>query len=128
MKVTRRKKFMLGLFMASGIIAGVLIFFWLGVTSLFEEGRTYAAYFDQSVQGLNVDAPVKFRGVSIGRVTKINVAPDGRHVEVVMLIEKNVRIIPQMFAQLQVVGITGIMYVEVNVTTGKQLPAPPVLS
>ncbi|MDA8165789.1 MAG: hypothetical protein M0017_12250, partial [Desulfobacteraceae bacterium] len=60
--------------------------------------------------------------------TKINVAPDGRHVEVVMLIEKNVRIIPQMFAQLQVVGITGIMFIEIDVTTGRQVPAPPALS
>jgi phospholipid/cholesterol/gamma-HCH transport system substrate-binding protein len=127
-KVTRRKKFLLGLFMATGIIAGVLIFFWLGVTRFFEEGKAYAAYFDQSVQGLSVDAPVKFRGVTIGRVTRIRVAPDARHVEVIMLLEEEVEVVPRMVAQLRVVGITGVMFVEIDILPEKQVPAPPDLA
>ena len=128
MKVTRQKKFLVGLFMATGIIAAVLIFFWLGVTSFFEEGNRYVAYFDQSVQGLSVDSPVKFRGVTIGQVTRISVAPDARHVEVDMLIQKGVEITPRMFARLTVVGITGVMFVEVDLAPEGRKPSPPSLS
>src|SRR5580704_6410665 len=39
-------------------------------------------YFDESVQGLDVGSPVKFRGVTIGSVYAIGIAPDHQHVEV----------------------------------------------
>jgi phospholipid/cholesterol/gamma-HCH transport system substrate-binding protein len=124
-KITRRKKFMVGLFMASGILLGLLVSFWLGLTTFFEEGKYYATYFDQSVQGLVVDSPVKFRGVTIGRVTRINVAPDTRHVEVIVIIEQDMEITPGMFAKLNLVGITGIMFVEIDVLPeGERQEAP----
>ena len=48
----------------------------------FQKGSVYVTYFDESVQGLQVDSIVKFRGVDIGTVRKIGVAPDQRLVEV----------------------------------------------
>jgi phospholipid/cholesterol/gamma-HCH transport system substrate-binding protein len=42
----------------------------------------YVSYFNESVQGLEVGSPIKFRGVNIGTVGKIDVAPDHRLVEV----------------------------------------------
>jgi phospholipid/cholesterol/gamma-HCH transport system substrate-binding protein len=118
---------MVGLFMASGILLGLLVSFWLGLTTFFEKGNFYATYFDQSVQGLVVDSPVKFRGVTIGRVTGINVAPDARHVEVIMLIEQDLEITPGMFAKLNLVGITGIMFVEIDILPEGELLEPPDL-
>jgi phospholipid/cholesterol/gamma-HCH transport system substrate-binding protein len=126
-KITRGIKFKVGLFMASGILLGLLISFWLGLTTFFEEGKYYATYFDQSVQGLVVDSPVKFRGVTIGRVTRINVAPDARHVEVIMIIEQDLEVTPGLFAKLSLVGITGIMFVELDVMPGEQKAEAPDL-
>ncbi len=60
--------------MASGIILAVLIFIWLGMSRYFEKGQYYAIYFNESVQGLDVDSPLKYRGVMIGRVTRNAVA------------------------------------------------------
>jgi phospholipid/cholesterol/gamma-HCH transport system substrate-binding protein len=127
-KITRKRKFMVGLFMASGILLGLLVSFWLGLTTFFEEGKYYATYFDQSVQGLVVDSPVKFRGVTIGRVTRINVAPDARHVEVIVIIEQDLETTPGLFAKLSLVGITGIMFVELDLMPGDERQDAPDLT
>ena len=47
-----------------------------------KETCSYMSYFDESVQGLEIGSPVKFRGVTIGTVADIDIAPDRRHVEV----------------------------------------------
>jgi paraquat-inducible protein B len=52
------------------VVMGLLIF---GRSQFFSEQRTYVLYFDGSVKGLNVGAPVDFQGVRIGTVTDIKV-------------------------------------------------------
>ncbi|MES2204709.1 MAG: MlaD family protein, partial [Pseudomonadota bacterium] len=43
----------------------------LGAGSLFKPSQLAETYFDESVQGLNVGSPVKYRGVTVGKVTAI---------------------------------------------------------
>jgi paraquat-inducible protein B len=50
------------------VVAGVLIF---GSGTLLRDLETYVLYFEGSVKGLNIGAPVMFRGVKIGSVTDI---------------------------------------------------------
>lgn len=52
------------------VVMGLLIF---GRGQLFSEKRTYVLYFDGSVKGLHVGAPVDFQGVKVGTVTDIKV-------------------------------------------------------
>jgi paraquat-inducible protein B len=52
------------------IVIGLLIF---GRGNFFSETRTFVLYFDGSVKGLNVGAPVDFQGVRVGSVTDIKV-------------------------------------------------------
>jgi paraquat-inducible protein B len=52
------------------IVIALLVF---GRGQFFAEKRTYVLYFDGSVKGLNVGAPVDFQGVKIGSVTNIKV-------------------------------------------------------
>jgi paraquat-inducible protein B len=52
------------------IVIGLLAF---GGTDWFAHRNKYVAYFPGSVKGLQVGAPVDFRGVTIGRVTDIKV-------------------------------------------------------
>ena len=40
-------------------------------SDFFEKERKFVAYFDRSVNGLNVGAPIKFRGIPIGEVAEI---------------------------------------------------------
>jgi ABC-type transporter Mla subunit MlaD len=72
----------LGLFVVAGIVMSLTTVALLGARSLRTEVGRYVSYFDESVQGLEVGSPIKFRGVTIGTVGKIDVAPDHRHVEV----------------------------------------------
>jgi len=55
------------------IIAGVLV---LGGGSFMKERVTFVMYFDGSIKGLNVGAPVVFRGVEVGAVTDIRLEFD----------------------------------------------------
>ncbi len=73
----------LGLFVVLGFIMTLSTVAWLGARSLRKEMGRYVSYFDESVQGLEVGSPIKFRGVTIGSVAKIDVADDHRHVEVI---------------------------------------------
>ena len=52
------------------IVIGLLVF---GGTGWFVQRNQYVAYFPGSVKGLQVGAPVDFRGVTIGEVTDIKV-------------------------------------------------------
>jgi phospholipid/cholesterol/gamma-HCH transport system substrate-binding protein len=121
----RKTKFIVGLFVATGMGIAVVAIIWLGMSRVFEKGRFYAVYFDESVQGLSVDAPVKYRGVTIGRVDRIGVAPDSRLIEVIMKVESGLKFENDMEAQLRVVGITGSMFIELDRRTAE--PTGPML-
>ncbi len=71
-----------GAFIVGGVVATILVLFWLGASRLNTEVVERVTYFDESVQGLDVGAPIKIRGVTMGKVTEIGLAPDRRLVEV----------------------------------------------
>lgn len=122
---TLRTKFSVGLFLILGLSIIVIGIIWLGMSNYLEKGRLFVAYFDESVQGLDKDSPVKYRGVYIGRVHEIGVAADERLIRVVMKIESDLH--PnglagqQIVAQLKSVGITGLMFIELEQKKGDEL-------
>jgi phospholipid/cholesterol/gamma-HCH transport system substrate-binding protein len=109
-----RTKFAVGLFVVVGFSLTFIAVLWLGVSHYLEEGDYYVAYFDESVQGLDKDSPVKYRGVSVGRVESITVAPDATLIQAVLKIDPAIRPDENFVAQLKSVGITGIMFVELD--------------
>ena len=119
-----RTNFTVGVFVIIGIAIACIAIFWLGMSSYLEKGLFYAAYFDESVQGLSKDSPVKYRGVAIGRVDSIDVAPDSTLIQVIVKIESGLKPEEHIVAQLKSVGITGIMFIELD----KKQPNEPNLS
>ncbi len=110
----KTSKFMVGLFVTMGAILAVVAIIFVGATKYFEKGNIYATYFDESVQGLQKDSIVKYRGVEVGRVETIRVAPDNRLVAVVMKVNLKEDLPRTTLAQLKVAGITGLVFVELD--------------
>ncbi len=111
----KSSKFMVGLFTTVGIVMIVVAIIWVGATKYFEKGTMYVTYFDESVTGLQKDSAVKYRGVEVGRVASMGLAPDNKLVAVVMKIT-NLRddLSKVAVAQLKFAGITGMMFVELD--------------
>jgi phospholipid/cholesterol/gamma-HCH transport system substrate-binding protein len=63
--------FRLGLFVVVSLTILFAVVFVLGGRSLFQPTFTFETYFDGSVAGLGIGAPVQFRGVPLGQVTEI---------------------------------------------------------
>ena len=57
------------------VVIGILLF---GTGQFFSESKKYVLFFSGSVKGLNVGAPVSFRGVKVGQVTDIKARFDPR--------------------------------------------------
>jgi phospholipid/cholesterol/gamma-HCH transport system substrate-binding protein len=110
----KTSKFLIGLFVMAGILLGVGIIVWVGASKYFQKGSTYVTFFDESVQGLQMDSSVKYRGVDVGRVERIRVAPDYKLVEVVMKVDLEGDLQQNTVAQLKTAGITGIVFIELD--------------
>jgi len=85
---------------------------------------TYLVYMNESVSGLTVDAPVRYRGVDVGSVRSIQLAPG--NVEQVLLtlqIEHGTPVKEDTKAVLRVQGLTGIAHVELS---GGSRDSPPL--
>lgn len=111
---SKKTPFTVGLFLIIGLAVSITAIIWFGMSNYFDTGKRFVAYFDESVQGLAKDSPVKYRGVTIGRVEQVRVAEDGILIEVLMSIEADRKPGIDLVAQLKSIGITGIMFVELD--------------
>ncbi|WP_144299679.1 MlaD family protein [Elioraea rosea] len=66
--------FRVGVVILSGLAMLAALIVWVGSDAFRSAGRPFETYFAESVQGLEVGSPVRFRGVPIGRVTQISMA------------------------------------------------------
>lgn len=101
------------LLLSVAMIAGVL---WLSAGKQYNVVYdSYVAYMHESVSGLNLNAPVKYRGVTVGQVRQISL--DKSNPEQVRLefgIERGTPIKQDTIAILRSQGLTGIAYIELS--------------
>jgi phospholipid/cholesterol/gamma-HCH transport system substrate-binding protein len=129
---TEARKFRVGLFVIAAVLIGVAAAIWLGASRYLADESLAVTYFSESVQGLDPGAAVKYRGVPAGRVERIGIAPDGDLIAVVVSIDRKFEDLlfkdPTLRAQLQLSGITGLRYVEIDRHSGDALQNAPKLS
>ncbi|MFM9925211.1 MlaD family protein [Variovorax sp. H27-G14] len=101
------------LLLGAVLIAGVL---WIATGgTLQKKYDTYLAIEDESVAGLNLNAPVKYNGVEVGKVGDIQLdAENPERVHLTFAIERGTPIKTDTVAVLKTQGLTGIAYVELG--------------
>lgn len=137
-----------GMFILGALLLAVVGFLSFGGTNVFSKPARFMVYFDESVSGLDPGAPVKVNGVRMGRVAAINVRYDAATkqalVQTICEIDRNVltdsagreidltnpaemqNLIDRGFrARLNLTGITGLLFVELDFEDPRQYPADP---
>jgi ABC-type transporter Mla subunit MlaD len=142
--------FRIGVFIMSALAMTVIGIIALSGGRWFKGIESFESYFDESVQGLTVGSPIKYRGVQVGTVESIRFVGDvyadqmseealsryGRYVIVSMsatdlaphltVKEKEQRRTSYVAAGLRVrlaqQGITGLVYVEADYLDPKEYP------
>lgn len=67
---------MIGTFVLAAIVIAVAGIVILSAGELFKETQSYIMYFDGDLSGLDVGAPLDFKGVKVGKVTDISIVYD----------------------------------------------------
>ncbi len=137
----------LGLFVIGGTAVAFALLIWVGASNFDRVTVPAFTYFDESVQGLDQGSPVKFRGVTIGGVTRIGIAQDQRLVRVQFDVYAEVMkelgfdnleqilgewgkgrfVPPNVRVSIASAGITGLKFLEVDVFDVNTVKPPPEL-
>ncbi|MBT3068130.1 MlaD family protein [Rhodoferax sp. U11-2br] len=112
------------LLLGSLLVAGVL---WLASGGAWQKKYAlYQAVLAESVAGLNLNAPVKYNGVDVGKVQAIQLdSSNPQNVNLLFAIEEGTPIKEDTLAVLKTQGLTGIAYVELS---GGSLASPVLLA
>ena len=108
----KNKYLEVGIFVMAGI--GLLVM----LTLMFAGGRTtestkeYSLLFQRDISGLSVGAPVRYLGVDVGQVTKMQLnIQNGTNVQVDLEVLESTPINTATFASLSFQGVTGVAFV-----------------
>jgi phospholipid/cholesterol/gamma-HCH transport system substrate-binding protein len=109
-----RHYFIEGLFIIVFTIAAAVFAVWIGSPGHHDD-VLYRIHFADSVSGLAVGDPVKFRGVDVGTVKTMTYdRTDPRLVLVEVRLRKDTPVMTDTRASLQLKGITGVVFIELN--------------
>ncbi len=110
--------FKLGLFLVVCIGIGLGGLIWIGASHLFNRTKTYATFFNESIEGLGQGSAVNYLGLKVGEVTAIKLAPDGKLIMVLVQIQPDFTVQPNMAIEAELAGLTG----QRNLSIGKASP------
>ena len=111
----RLNNVLVGLFVIVLGLVWVGISLWLALGDYTVQYVTYRVYIDESVSGLYRDAPVKYRGVEVGKVSRIELNPDvPDQVQLTLDVVSTTPIRVDTVAELSVQGLTGIAFVDLK--------------
>ncbi len=106
----------IGVFVFSLGLALIMFLLWMGKYG-FEDTQYdhYLIKMPDGVAGLNIESPVKYRGVEVGAVDQIQIDPqNSEYVDVSISVIINTPIKQDNIAVLAAQGITGLSYIEIK--------------
>lgn len=111
---TDKHYFFEGLFIIGFALAAALFAVWLGSPGRHDD-VIYRIYFPESVSGLTVGDPVRYRGVDVGTVKTMIIDPvDSRLVRVEVRLRNDAPVKTDTRASLALQGITGVVNIDLN--------------
>ncbi len=116
---TRANDVLVGIFVL--VLTGVLIVgvLWFSAGRIGQAYDEYIVYMDESVIGLTKDSTVKYYGVDVGRVHKIQLGPGfPRRVRLLLQLEPGTPVKKDTIATLESQGLTGLAFI--NLTGGSK--------
>jgi phospholipid/cholesterol/gamma-HCH transport system substrate-binding protein len=116
-----------GAFVLVIALVGALFVYWYSDSREHKVFRRYEIYFDGSVSGLERGAAVRYLGVGVGRVQQMHIDPrDPGRVQVIVDIDSSTPISDRTLAQLELQGVTGLLYIDLQQLRA-DLPLPPAV-
>ncbi|WP_116963470.1 MlaD family protein [Fastidiosibacter lacustris] len=108
--------FIAGLFIIITSLLMIFIGFWLTFGLKDIKYNTYIARFNESVNGLNVNAAINYNGVNVGKVESIRIDKENPSIViVVMQIQQDIPIYTTTYANLVPQGITGQVFITLSI-------------
>jgi len=106
---------LVGGFVFTLFIGAIVFVLWHANYAQDKSYKFYKVITNESVSGLNIKAPVKLMGVSVGEVEKLYINPKNSE-EIVILIKVDAQtpIKTDSYAILKPQGITGLSYLEIE--------------
>jgi phospholipid/cholesterol/gamma-HCH transport system substrate-binding protein/paraquat-inducible protein B len=134
--------FKTGIFVIIGTCIFVVLFIIFGAGKLFQKRVIIETYFEESVQGLEIGSPIKFRGVHVGKVESISMAATAYQTKTRLIMVRSSLLVEQfpfsieeflegellyeinngLRIRMTFKGITGTAYLEMDYLPPKQHP------
>lgn len=116
-----------GAFVLVVALLGALFVYWYSDSREHRDYNRYEIYFSGSVSGLDKGASVRYLGVGVGRVVDMRIDPrDSSRVEVIVDVDSRTPVSEHTLAELQLQGITGLLYIDLSEDRTDKRMTPPV--
>jgi len=118
-----------GAFVLVIALAAAAFVYWYSDSREHRDYNRYEIYFTGSVSGLDRGGAVRYLGVGVGRVQNMRIDPrDSGRVEVIVDIDSTTPISEHTVAELQLQGVTGLLYIDLMDDRDNKRAAPAVES
>ncbi len=112
---TRAHHLLIGAFVALMTIAMFAFLVWVAKVDLNQPYEHFEIYFSESVAGLSKAGDVRYNGIPVGKVTKIDIPEsDPTKARVAVRIRSEVPILESSVAVLGTQGLTGVLFVQIE--------------
>lgn len=112
-----------GIFVSVALLALASFTMWLAGTKGNEPIAEYSMLFERDISGLSLGGPVYFMGVSVGRVSSMElIAGDPVKVRVDIQVLASTPIDQGSYASLMAQGITGVNVINISAEPGQHAP------
>jgi phospholipid/cholesterol/gamma-HCH transport system substrate-binding protein len=115
--------FTVGIFVTATFLALVGFCIWLMGVGEIGSTERYTVFFTDSVSGLTEEAPVKYKGVDVGKVADLRLSPEHPDtVKVDIEVADDTPVKADTTAAIAIQGITGASYIELATPEGDAGP------